>query len=269
MITSKLYLKVFILILILIVSIAFLTGCRSGDMEVEEDTVESDMDNIISEVDDEASAGEPGQDVEFLTPVKTPHYVDNVPAHASSIPAVPVNVVINFDFDVIPLSEIVIIGPDGQIYSVGDTIIDDNKLGMRVMMQPDSPDGLYTVEYSACWPDGSCHEGMFQFVIERALSVGFIDLRGQSEVLIDMNHNNFDPQDIIIDAGTTLTWINNDTVDHYINTDPHPGHNYYPEFNSRAIANGETFSVLLAEPGYYPYHCSAHPATMTATIIVE
>ena len=269
MITSKLSLKVYLLILILVVSIVFLTGCVSSEMEAEEDVVESEMDEIISGDDDEESVGKPGQDVEFKTPVKTPHYVDNVPAHASSIPAVPVNVVINFDFDVIPSSEIVITGPDGQIYSLGDTIIDDNKLGMRVMMDPESPEGLYTVEYSACWPDGSCHDGMFQFVIDKALSLGFIDLRGQSEVLIDMSHNNFDPQDIIIDAGTALTWINNDSVDHYINTDPHPGHNYYPEFNSRAIANGETYSVILDEPGYYPYHCSAHPATMTAIIIVE
>lgn len=84
-----------------------------------------------------------------------------------------------------------------------------------------------------------------------------------------MENNSFEPQDIITDAGTTLTWVNNDPVDHYINTDPHPGHNYYPEQNSSAFASGETYSITLDTPEYYPYHCSAHPETMEAVIVVK
>jgi plastocyanin/methionine-rich copper-binding protein CopC len=215
------------------------------------------------------SSDEPAPDFVFETPVKSPHYVDNVPAHAAILPAVPINVIVNFDFDIISPSEIVITGPDNEVYSHGDILIDDNKLGMRVMMAADAPDGLYSVQYRACWPDGSCHDGSFQFAIDRSLESEFADLRGQSEVLINMSENRFEPQDIIIDAGTTVTWINNDPLEHYINTDPHPGHNYYPDKNSSALSTGETFTIELNVPGYYPYHCSAHPETMRAIIIVK
>lgn len=248
---------------ILLIAMVLFTGCAGNDIAVEEV-----IDDDAQDAPEEPMVG-PEVEITFELPVKSPHYVDNVPAHEAIIPAVPINVVVNFDFDVIALSEIVITGQDGQVYSYGETLIDENKLGMRVMMDPDSPDGKYSVEYKACWPDGSCHDGMFQFAIDRTLASAFTDLRGQSEIIISMENNRFDLQDIIIDAGTTLKWINNDPFDHYINTDPHPGHNYYPEQNSRALAEGESFSLTLNTPGYYPYHCSAHPDTMKAVIIVE
>lgn len=255
--------------LILILFAFLVSACSVSDTGIEDEPAVEDIEVDTDSDDPEEPLEETSLSFVFETPVKSPHYVDNVPFHASVIPAVPVNVIVNFDFDVIPSSAIVITGQDGQVYSTGDTIIDDNKLGMRVMMEPDSPEGLYTVTYQACWPDGSCHEGMFQFAIDRSLLSEFEDLKGQPEIVVDMQHNYFEPEDIIIDVGTTITWVNNDTIDHYINTDPHPGHNYFPVHNSRSIAGGESFSLKFDQPGYYPYHCSAHPATMIATIIVE
>lgn len=261
--------KHYIAALIFIFFAFLLSSCSVSDTGIEDDPAVEEIEVVTDNDDLEEPLEETSLNYIFETPIKSPHYVDNVPYHASVIPAVPVNVIVNFDFDIISSSAIVVTGQDGQVYSTGNTIIDDNKLGMRVMMEPDSPEGLYTVNYQACWPDGSCHEGMFQFAIDRSLLSGFEDLKGQSEIVVDMQHNYFEPQDIIIDVGTTITWINNDTVDHYINTDPHPGHNYFPAHNSRAIAGGESFSLKFDQPGYYPYHCSAHPATMIATIIVE
>lgn len=258
--------------------IVFLSACG-----IEEDNIHESVTTAAVELSQETQAltTESSEDekvsppvtdaveIEFDDPVKTPHYVDNVPAHASIIPAVPINVVINFDFDIISASEIKITGGDGQLYNSGDTLIDNNRLGMRIEMKPESPDGTYIVEYSACWPDGSCHEGMFQFAIDRSLRAGFTDLKGQQEIIIDMQNLMFDPQDIIINKGTTLKWINRETVEHYVNTDPHPGHNYFPDQNSTAITKDEIFSLIFDFPGYYPYHCSAHPETMKAVIIVE
>lgn len=257
-----------LLLLILLLSAVLIAGCTGSDVAVEEGADENEIDESTPDIPEE-SIVDPEVEIAFETPVKSPHYVDNVPAHAAITPDVPINIVVNFDFDIIFPSEVVITGEDGQIYSFGDTAIDDNKLGMRVKMDPESPDGKYTVDYKACWPDGSCHDGMFQFAVDRTLASAFTDLRGQSEIIINMRNNSFELQDIIIDAGTTLTWVNNDPVDHYINTDPHPGHNYYPEQNSRALANGETYTLTLSTPGYYPYHCSAHPETMNAVIIVK
>jgi plastocyanin/methionine-rich copper-binding protein CopC len=256
-------------VLILLVATALMAGCTGSDVAIDEDEAVNEIADDSAPDMSEESTDDPEVEFTFETPVKSPHYVDNVPAHAAVIPDVPINIVVNFDFDVIPPSEIVVTGQDSQVYSFGDTAIDDNKLGMRVMMDPESPDGKYQVDYKACWPDGSCHDGMFQFAIDRTLASAFTDLRGQSEITVNMENNSFELQDIIIDAGTTLTWINSDSVDHYINTDPHPGHNYYPDQNSRALAGGETYSITLNTPGYYPYHCSAHPETMKAVIIVR
>ena len=90
-------------------------------------------------------------------------------------------VIVEVNFDLHEDSEI-IIESDGKQYNSGDVTIDENNLTLRVGMDPESPDGLYKVSYSACWPDGSCHEGSFEFAIDRNLSEDFTDLRGTKEV---------------------------------------------------------------------------------------
>lgn len=93
---------------------------------------------------------------QFETPSKTPHYESNAPAHEAVLPAAPYTVVMDFNFDVVAGSTIAIMH-DGTDYGVGEATIDDNKLGLRRRMQAAAPDGLYSVEYSACWPDGICY----------------------------------------------------------------------------------------------------------------
>lgn len=204
----------------------------------------------------------------FTNPKKSAHYESNTPTHGAVLASVPTNVVIDFNFDLAPPSEIKI-KKEGQHYGVGKTIIDDNKLAMRLNMDPNAPDGLYTVNYNACWPDGSCHNGNFQFAIDRTKSGEFEDLTGQSEATIKLSQIMFEPQNIKISKGTKVIWVNNDSVEHYINTDPHPSHTYFPDQNSKALKNGEIFSLTFETSGIYPYHCSAHAQTMTGSILVE
>jgi plastocyanin len=205
----------------------------------------------------------------FETPKKSAHYESNTPAHESVLAAVPINVVIDVNFDLAPPSVISIM-KDGQEWGVGETIIDDGNLAMRRNIDPNAPDGLYTVTYNACWPDGSCHDGHFQFGVDSALSADFTDMTGQSAVAIEMMQISFQPQKIIIDAGTTVTWTNMDAgVEHFVNTNSHPAHTYYPDQNSRGLVQGDSFSVVFGMPGSYPYHCSAHAETMTGEIVVR
>jgi len=136
-------------------------------------------------------------------------------------------------------------------------------------MSEDAPDGRYTVTYKACWPDGSCHDGTFTFDIDRTIAESYEDARGEKNVTIALAGLAFDRELLRIERGTTVTWQNNDEVGHYINTDPHPGHAYYPEMNSQELLSGDDFSVTFTTPGYYPYHCSTHPAAMTGVILVE
>ena len=204
----------------------------------------------------------------FANPKKSAHYENNTPDHGAVLASTPLNVVINFNFDLASPSEIKI-EKDSKNYGVGKTQIDQNRLAMRQNMDLNAPDGLYTVNYNACWPDGSCHDGNFQFAVDRTKSSEFENLTSQKEVTIKLAKIMFEPQNIKISKGTKVTWINEDNVEHYVNTDSHPAHSYYPKQNSQVLKNGNTYSLTFETSGIYPYHCSAHAQQMIGSILVE
>ncbi|MBI2011954.1 cupredoxin domain-containing protein [Candidatus Daviesbacteria bacterium] len=142
----------------------------------------------------------------------------------------------------------------GLDFGLGETVIDAGKLSMRRQMDPEALDGRYTVFYNACWPDGSCHDGSFQFAIDRSLSAGFTDLTNQKEIEIKMSEIMFKPKNIKVSKGTKITWVNDDSTLHYVNTDSHPAHTYYIEQNSKALKKGDSYSLTLNIAGIYPYH---------------
>src|SRR3990172_502096 len=117
---------------------------------------------------------------------KSAHYESNTPAHGSVLAGVPVNVAIDFNFDLGPGSSISI-KTDDKEYGSGETIMDSNKLTMRRNTNPNAPDGLYTVNYKACWPDGSCHDGYFQFTIDRTEAENYTDLRKKTELTVKLS----------------------------------------------------------------------------------
>ena len=204
----------------------------------------------------------------FETPKKAAHWEGNTPEHGITLAGVPINVVIDFNFDLAQNSEIKI-SSNSQDFTSGPIIIDDNKLAMRAGMNPESPDGLYTVSYKACWADGSCHDGSFQFKIDRELSSTFTDITGQNKITIEIQNIAFTPQKVKISKGTTVTWSNLDNFDHTVNTDSHPAHTYFLDQNSKTLANGNTYSVTFETPGIYLYHCTPHAGTMTGQILVD
>lgn len=210
----------------------------------------------------------------FQTPKKSAHYESNTPAHGAVLAGVPINAVIDFNFDLAPSSQIKIekdpsTGSGQADYGVGKTIIDDNKLSMRRNMDLAAADGLYTVIYEACWPDDSCHDGSFQFAIDRSIASEYQDFSGQNQVTIKLSQIMFEPQKINISKGTKVTWVNDDKVEHYINTDPHPGHSYYLEQNSKVLKSGDSYSLTFGGAGIYLYHCSAHADSMIGSLLVE
>lgn len=204
----------------------------------------------------------------FENPKKSVHFESNTPLHGAILAGAPINIVIDFNFGLAKPSEIKIFN-NSKDYGVGETIIDSNKLTMRRNMSPNAPDGLYKVEYKACWPDGSCHNGYFQFVIDRKLSKEFIDQRNQKEVEIKMSQIMFKPQNINISKGTKITWVNDDSVGHDVSTESHHSHSYYKAQNSKTLKKGQSFSTIFNNIGVYPYHCGAHAEDMTGNILVE
>lgn len=204
----------------------------------------------------------------FALPKKSAHYESNTPDHAATLVAPPLNVVVNFNFDLASDSSLKI-NKDGRDWGVGGPTIDSNQLTLRRKINPDSPDGVYSVSYQACWPDGNCHDGNFQFKIDHNQAAAYEDLRDQPEIRINLADVSFQPKNVRINSGTKVTWVNQDQAIHYVNSDSHPAHSYFPEQNSKALKPGDTFSLVFDTPGVYPYHCSAHAASMSATISVD
>ena len=80
-----------------------------------------------------------------------------------------------------------------------------------------------------------------------------------AEVKID--NFTFNPQQITVKAGDTVTWINHDDI-------PHTVASQTQAFRSKALDTDDKFSFTFATPGNYPYFCALHPH-MTGTIVVE
>lgn len=71
----------------------------------------------------------------------------------------------------------------------------------------------------------------------------------------------FSPATLTISPGTTVTWINNDSVAHTSTSDT-------GVWDSGSLATGKSFSFTFNGAGTFPYHCSIHPF-MKATIVVQ
>lgn len=80
-----------------------------------------------------------------------------------------------------------------------------------------------------------------------------------SEVKID--NFAFSPKAITVNAGSTITWTNQDDV-------PHNVVSTEKKFASPVLDTDQKFSFTFKEPGAYPYFCKIHPM-MTGTVVVK
>ncbi|WP_414470339.1 copper resistance protein CopC [Methanobacterium sp. ACI-7] len=189
----------------------------------------------------------------FSNEANAPRLVDSIPSRGSTFTEAPINVATNFNEPLSRNSNITI-KKEGINYDTGNTIIDTNRQVMRKRMVSDAPDGLYTVDYWACGQDGQCQYGSFQFRIDRRQTAGFTDLRGQRNVIINIEGSRFNPQNVIISRGTRVLWINKDNTPQSVNTNPITTHIYYPIQNSNPLGQGATYTLIFPQIGAYPYH---------------
>lgn len=68
----------------------------------------------------------------------------------------------------------------------------------------------------------------------------------------------FIPLNLEILQGTTVTWKNQDNIDHTVQSINSQG-NIIPIFNSPILKTGDTFTHKFDKPGVYHYFCSIHP----------
>lgn len=78
---------------------------------------------------------------------------------------------------------------------------------------------------------------------------------------VSMDHNTFIPGEITVAPGTTVTWVNNETMLHTV-VSPNQG------FRSKTLVKDAKFSFTFTTPGDYDYLCSIHP-NMKGKVIVK
>jgi amicyanin len=78
---------------------------------------------------------------------------------------------------------------------------------------------------------------------------------------VSMDHNTFIPSEITVVPGTTVTWVNKETMPHTV-VDANKG------FRSKTLAKDASFSFTFATAGDYDYLCSIHPF-MKGKVIVK
>lgn len=86
-----------------------------------------------------------------------------------------------------------------------------------------------------------------------------------AEVIID--DLAFGDQEITVSAGTTVTWINNDSVGHTV-TNGEDGQAAADAMFDEPIGVGEEVTVTFDEPGTYQVTCTIHPE-MNMTVVVD
>ena len=89
-------------------------------------------------------------------------------------------------------------------------------------------------------------------------------------VVVTIKTFDFQPDPLNVEAGTTITFENQDSINHSVT----PGTREQPEpelFDEGVMeAKGDTYELTLDEPGTYAYFCKFHPGEgMTAEITVE
>lgn len=98
-----------------------------------------------------------------------------------------------------------------------------------------------------------------------ALAAGFGTARAvvptAAHVVAKIENFTFEPHDLTVAPGTTVTWTNGDDIPHSVV--PTDG-----SFRSPALDTDDAFSHLFTTPGVYTYFCSIHPH-MTGKVVVR
>jgi plastocyanin len=85
----------------------------------------------------------------------------------------------------------------------------------------------------------------------------------QSAVGVKIDNFVFQTKELVIPAGTTVTWQNADDVPHTATSKDDP-----QTFDSGALDTDDKFSFTFNKPGTYPYYCKVH-TYMTGVVVVK
>ena len=102
-----------------------------------------------------------------------------------------------------------------------------------------------------------------RLAIRLAVSVAmslYLGAAHAEDSVVTIDNFTFQPAELTVKAGTTVTWKNHDDIPHTIVS--------AGKFRSKTMDTDDSFSFTFTAAGDYKYFCSLHPH-MTGTIKVE
>lgn len=76
-----------------------------------------------------------------------------------------------------------------------------------------------------------------------------------AEPIVTFTNDGFNPTELTVKAGTTVTFINQSDSPMWVASGPHPTHTLYPEFDAKtSVAKGGSYSFTFEKLGSHPYH---------------
>ena len=91
---------------------------------------------------------------------------------------------------------------------------------------------------------------------------------GGGDTSVSMKNVQFDPTDLTIKAGETVTFTNDESVPHDVHKESGPGGDFASGPDG-GMQQGDTFKLKLDKPGTYKYVCHVHAPGMAGTITVK
>ena len=99
-----------------------------------------------------------------------------------------------------------------------------------------------------------------RLAIAAALSLCLSGARAEETTNVMIDNFTFEPAQLTVKVGTTVTWKNRDDIPHTVVS--------AGKFRSKTMDTDDSYSFTFTAAGDYKYFCSLHPH-MTGTVKVE
>ena len=87
---------------------------------------------------------------------------------------------------------------------------------------------------------------------------------------VSITSNGFVPSTITIKKGQAVSWTNNDTAKHQIDSDPYPTNSNLSSLNDpQVLGQSDTYSYIFNKTGTYTYHDNLNPYSIKGVVIVK
>ena len=100
----------------------------------------------------------------------------------------------------------------------------------------------------------------FSVAVAAAILLPVTTARAEGDMEVHIDNFVFEPAQLTVKAGTTVTWMNRDDIPHTVVC--------AGKFRSKAMDTDDRFSFTFTAAGEYKYFCSLHPH-MTGMVKVE